>query len=280
KDLLAACDVIVDCSPKPQGLKNKEQYYLPAGVKVIYQGGEKAPVGQASFTAQCNYEQCVGLDHVRVVSCNTTGLARTIGAIDARWGVASAHVTLIRRAADPWDSHKGPINAIVPELRLPSHHGPDLQTILPHIPIMTSAVIVPTTVMHLHTINLRLRNIPTREEAIAYLGGTQRLLLVKGSEGLVSTAEIMDMARDSGAKRGDLMEVAIWEEGINVVGDELFFHQAVHQESDVVPENIDAIRAVMGSMSAQESMALTNKTLGIYAGKQTTTVVQKAMLTK
>jgi len=96
KDLLAACDVIVDCSPKPQGLKNKEQYYLPAGVKVIYQGGEKAPVGQASFTAQCNYEQCVGLDHVRVVSCNTTGLARTIGAIDARWGVASAHVTLIR----------------------------------------------------------------------------------------------------------------------------------------------------------------------------------------
>ena len=37
----------------------------------------------------------------------------------------------------------------------------------------------------------------------------------------------------------------------------------VHQEAIVTPENIDAIRALMGGYSKEESIKLTNKMLGI-----------------
>ena len=59
---------------------------------------------------------------------------------------------MIRRAADPGDSKKGPINAIKPVLKVPSHHGPDVMTVKPEIQINSLAVAVPTTIMHLHSI--------------------------------------------------------------------------------------------------------------------------------
>ena len=58
----------------------------------------------------------------------------------------------IRRAADPGDSNKGPINAIKPVLKVPSHHGPDVMTVKPEIQINSMAVAVPTTLMHVHVI--------------------------------------------------------------------------------------------------------------------------------
>lgn len=263
KELIANSDVIVDCSSKPIGKENKANSYVPLGIKAIFQGGEKANVAEASFVAQCNYDRCVGLNYVRVVSCNTTGLARTIGAIDKAFGAKKARVTLIRRATDPWDAKKGPIDAIVPDLELPTHHGPDLQTIMPHIDIITSAVIVPTTLMHLHTVTVQVKKIPTKQEIIKALTDSGRIRIVRGADGITATSHIMDFARDRGTKRGDMMEICVWEEGINVVGDEIFYHQAVHQESDVVPENIDAIRAVMGFPDGKKSIEMTNKALGM-----------------
>ena len=59
---------------------------------------------------------------------------------------------MIRRAADPGDSGKGPINAIKPVLKVPSHHGPDVMTVKPEIEINSLAVAVPTTIMHVHSI--------------------------------------------------------------------------------------------------------------------------------
>jgi len=38
---------------------------------------------------------------------------------------------------------------------------------------------------------------------------------------------------------------------------------AVHQEAIVVPENIDAIRALYGGYTREESMKLTDASLGI-----------------
>ena len=48
------------------------------------------------------------------------------------------------------------------------------------------------------------------------------------------------------------------------VDNELFYMQAVHQESDVIPENIDAIRALLEMESDNEkSIAKTNEAMGI-----------------
>jgi glyceraldehyde-3-phosphate dehydrogenase (NAD(P)) len=46
---------------------------------------------------------------------------------------------------------------------------------------------------------------------------------------------------------------------------ELYYMQAIHQESDVVPENVDAIRAMLEMESdPSKSIEKTNKAMDIY----------------
>jgi len=264
EDLIGKCDVIVDCSPKKFGAENKEKYYVPKGIKAMYQGAEKHDVAGTSFNAQSNYEGAVGKDHVRVVSCNTTGLSRVLGAIDNEFGVEKARVVLVRRASDPGGSKKGPIDAIVPDpISVPSHHGPDLNTVLPNLNIVTSAFKVSSTFMHAHTFMVELKKEATTDQVIELFKKTPRIIMVKSSEGIKSTAEMLEFARDFGRPRYDMYENLVWEDSIGVSGKELYLFQAVPQESIVIPENIDCIRAMFDLMGKEESIKKTNKSLGI-----------------
>jgi glyceraldehyde-3-phosphate dehydrogenase (NAD(P)) len=54
------------------------------------------------------------------------------------------------------------------------------------------------------------------------------------------------------------------DQSITVDEGELYFFQAIHQESDVIPENVDAIRAMMELESnGARSIEKTNKAMGI-----------------
>ncbi|WP_456452576.1 phosphorylating glyceraldehyde-3-phosphate dehydrogenase [Thermococcus sp.] len=259
EDLLEKVDVIVDATPGGMGARNKELYEAH-GVKAVFQGGEKASVAEVSFVAQANYESALGKDYVRVVSCNTTGLTRTLNAIKDY--IDYVYAVMIRRAADPNDIRRGPVNAIKPSVEVPSHHGPDVQTILP-INIETSAFIVPTTLMHVHSVMVELRKPLTREDVIDIFEDTTRVLLFEEGRGFSSTAQLIEFARDLHREWNNLYEIAVWKESINVRGKRLFYIQAVHQESDVVPENIDAIRAMFELADKWGSIRKTNKSLGI-----------------
>ncbi|HLC97128.1 MAG TPA: type II glyceraldehyde-3-phosphate dehydrogenase [Candidatus Nanoarchaeia archaeon] len=267
EDLLKKVDVIVDCSPKKGGAENKEKYYIPNKIKAIFQGGEKPKVADASFNAQSNYDACVGKNYLRVVSCNTTGLCRTLNAIRSKYGIEAVHATMIRRGADPWDIRHGPINAIVPVLELPSHHGPDVRTVLPDVEIFTTAISVSTTLMHLHTITVDCKETPNVDEVIKLFKNTTRIRVVANESAVRSTAEIMEFAKDLGRDRADMPEIVVWKEAIGTYKNKLLYMQAIHQESDVVCENIDAIRAVMGFKDGKASIAKTNKALRIDIGK-------------
>ena len=62
--------------------------------------------------------------------------------------------------------------------------------------------------------------------------------------------------------------VSILKEGsISVEDKEVYLFQAIHQEADVVPENIDAIRAIMDECSCKESMDLTDRPIGMGLGR-------------
>ena len=156
--------------------------------------------------------------------------------------------TMIRRAADPGDSNKGPVNAIKPVLKVPSHHGPDLMTVAEKIDITSLAVAVPTTIMHVHAIVAKLPSGHglTTADVLSIWEKTPRVISMSGSlDGIPSTAEVMEMARDIGRPWGDLHEIFLWSDGVSLDGDVLRYFQAIHQESDVVPENVDAVRALM-----------------------------------
>ena len=52
---------------------------------------------------------------------------------------------------------------------------------------------------------------------------------------------------------------------MSLQGNRLYYFQAIHQESDVIPENVDAIRAVMGTESDwRVSVAKTDAAISEY----------------
>ncbi len=262
-DMIKAADIIVDCTPGKLAEEYKAKY-AAAGKKAIWQGGEDHSLTGISFNATANYSESWGAQFSRVVSCNTTGLLRTLFNIDKNFKIKNAYVTLIRRSADPNDSKNGPINAIEPSVKLPTHHGPDVQSIMPWLSINTMAVKVPTTLMHVHTIVAELGSEVTTEQVKEVIRSCPRVKLVKSKEGIKSTAQIMDLARELGRTRGDMFEIVVWEDGIKVVGNTLYYYQAVNQESDVIPENVDCIRSMCKlEKDAAASIAKTNKAMGI-----------------
>lgn len=263
QDMYKKVDIVVDCTPGNVGEFYREQYKA-AGVKAIFQGGEDHALAGTSFNSTANYSESWGAQFSRVVSCNTTGLLRTLNPIDRVNKIQNAFVTIVRRAADPGDSKNGPINGLEPSVKLPTHHGPDVQSIMPWLDINTMAVKASTTLMHLHTIVANLENVTSTSEIIEILEKAPRVRLVSSKDGIKTTAQVMELARDLGRDRSDMYEIVVWRDGIKVVGNTLFMYQAVHQESDVIPENIDCIRSMCKvEQNVEASVAKTNAALGI-----------------
>ncbi|MFB6081233.1 MAG: type II glyceraldehyde-3-phosphate dehydrogenase [Halanaeroarchaeum sp.] len=263
EELVAESDVVVDATPSGVGAENKhlyEEYETPA----LFQGGESDGLVDVSFNARANYEAAIDAEYVRVVSCNTTGLSRLIAPLEEQFGIEKARATLVRRGGDPAQSSRGPINDILPNpVSLPSHHGPDVKTIFPDLAIDTLGLKVPATLMHVHSVNVSLESAPSAEDVRDLLAGESRLLLIDEDLGIEGTGALKEYALDMGRPRGDLWENGIWSESITVEGRDLYLFQAIHQESDVVPENVDAIRAVLDAADAEESIARTDEAMGL-----------------
>ena len=264
-DLLKQVDVVVDCAPKKFGAQNAE-YYREAGVKFIVQGGEKHETTGHSFVAEANYETAVGRNATRVVSCNTTSIVRTLSALKRKGLLKSARGTLLRRATDPWESHlNGIMNTLVPEKDIPSHQGPDAKSVDPELDIVTAAVKVPQTLSHLHYWNVRLARDASKEEVLDAFRTSSRIAFIQYEDGLSANNGVKELMLDLGRPYGDMYEVAIWEDMLKVEGTELFYAYLVDNQAIVIPENIDAIRALMGhEPSAENSIAATNKVLFIH----------------
>ena len=208
-------------------------------------------------------DKAVGKNFVRVVSCNTTGLTRVIHLIKEMYSIKKVRATMIRRVVDPKEDKKGIVNGIIPDpVKLPSHHAEDVKTVLPDVNIVTTAYKVPTTLMHLHSISIELNEKADVKDVISRFEEEPRILLVSENDGFTSTAKVIEYAREF-RKRYDLFENVIWRESINFEDNELYITQAIHQEAIVVPENIDAIRAMFEIASKEDSIKKTNETLEI-----------------
>jgi glyceraldehyde-3-phosphate dehydrogenase (NAD(P)) len=263
-DLLATADVVVDCTPKNVAAANIVAYGA-AGLKFVVQGGEKHKVTGHSFVAESSYEGALGRASTRVVSCNTTSVVRTLTALKRAGLLKAARGTLLRRATDPWESHEtGIMNTLVPEATIPSHQGPDAQSVDPELDVVTMAVKVPETLAHLHYWNVRLTRACSTGDVLDAFRTSSRIALIRGDNGLAALNSVKECMLDIGRPRGDLYEVALWEDMVRVQGDELFYAYMVDNQAIVIPETIDAIRAICDlEADAATSMASTNAALGI-----------------
>ena len=265
QELLKNSDLVVDCTPKKIAAKNVK-IYKEQNIKFILHGGEKHETTGHSFSAENNYKSALNLNATRVVSCNTTSILRTLTALKRADLLDYARGTLLRRATDPWESHLGGImNTMLPERDIPSHQGPDAKSVDPDLDVITSAVKVPETLSHMHYWNVKLKKQVSKEEVLNAFKTSSRIKLIQYDQGLVSNNTIKEMFLDMGRPWGDMYEVALWEDMLKVDGDELFYAYTVDNQAIVIPETIDAIRALTGiETDGAKSIAKTNESLGIH----------------
>lgn len=265
EDLCKSVDIMLDSAPGGVGAKNKENYYEKYGVKAIFQGGEKNSVADVFFHGYANFEKGVGQNYLKLTSCNTTGLIRSVDALDRAFGIEKVAITIIRRVADPGDYHRGLTNALQME-KAPTHQAVDLMTIMPHV--NATGILVHTPVTHGHIITVLAtakdgRKL-TKGDVLKVFNAHPRIRVVSIDEGFKGNASLFKYARDLGNRRGDMYEIGLWEDSIVESGNDIMYAINIPQESVTIPETMDAIRAATGMQTTrEEGTAMTNKYLGI-----------------
>jgi len=264
-DLLKKVDIVLDATSAGIGQKNKE-LYKKYGLKAIFQGGEKNEVADVFFHGYANYEKGLGKQFLKLTSCNTTGLIRAVDCLDRAVGIEKVAITIIRRVADPGDYHRGLTNALQVD-KAPSHQAVDLMTIMPHVKATGILVHTPVTHGHIITIVATPKKKITKEEILEHFNKHPRIRVVRIEDGFLGNASLFKYARDLGNPRGDMYEIAVWEETIVSSGDDIMFAINIPQEAVVIPETMDGIRASLEMQKDRlEAVGLTNKYLGMKLG--------------
>jgi len=262
EDILKKVDIVLDATSAGVGKKNKEIYQkhdLPA----VFQGGEKNEIADVFFHGYANYEKGLGQKYLKLTSCNTTGLIRAVDCLDREVGVEKTAITIIRRVADPGDYHRGLTNALQVD-KAPSHQAVDLMTIMPHVDATGILVHTPVTHGHIITIVATPKKQISVKEVIKLFSEHPRIRVVSIDEGFLGNASLFKYARDLGNPRGDMYEIAVWKDTVVTSGNDVMFAINIPQESVVIPETMDAIRASLKMQTDRlEAVGITNKYLNM-----------------
>ncbi len=128
-------------------------------------------------------------------------------------------------------------------------------------------MVAPETIGHFHSWKVELTEAVSKEKILEIFATTPRIIFLRASEGLKAMNETLELMSDLGRSRGDMYEVGLWTESLTVSGTELYFNYQVYNQAIVIPETIDAIRAITGiEKDANASIAKTNQTMGITQG--------------
>jgi glyceraldehyde-3-phosphate dehydrogenase (NAD(P)) len=262
EEILPEVDIVLDATSPGIGAKNKA-LYEKHGKKAVFQGGEQNDIADVFFHGYANYEKGLNQDFLKLTSCNTTGLIRTIDCLDRVVGIERVIVTIVRRVADPGDYHRGLVNALQVD-KAPNHQAVDLMTIMPHIDATGLLVHVPVTHGHFISVVATPKEDLSIDQAKEAFSAHDRIRLIRLEDGFLGNASIFRYARDLGKPRGDIYEVPIWEDTFVKSGREIMFGIHIPQESVTIPETMDAVRAAMG-MDTDRLTALgkTNKNLDL-----------------
>jgi len=240
--------------------------------------------------------------YIRQVSCNTTALARILYVFLENYVINRVYVVIVRRSTDPGEESKNILNDIYLGEQLPSHHGPDVEDVFKDYKnfknlldkqILTSAIKVTTDQMHAHDITLTFpvsppyseENFPTKERFIEIVKNSVLKNRISLDENMIHTSRLREYARRKERMLnmqnkifptcGDIFAVTV---GLNsfayirrttIYGNKwvhLKLQTAVHQEAIVIPDTIDAIRALSYDklhVSRDESIRMTDESLGL-----------------
>ncbi len=175
-DLLDACDAIVDCGPSGTA-GSRAALYRAHERRRIFCGGERDP-GLGPLVHSALNPEVAPAAAVRLLSCNTTALARVLAAVGTE-AVASLDATIIRCCTDSDKAGKGITNgaAIYPAA---THHAHDLSELVPGVALRTAAMTAPMTAGHVIRAQLRLAGGCLAETALDRLAAEPRITVLSG----------------------------------------------------------------------------------------------------
>jgi glyceraldehyde-3-phosphate dehydrogenase (NAD(P)) len=111
---------------------------------------------------------------------------------------------------------------------------------------------------------LELNEKVSKENVINALEEEPRVVLVSGKDKVEALNTIFEIGRELGRPRGDIYEIPVWLESISIIHNDLTLIWATPEESNVIPENIDAIRALTGiEKNPKNSIDKTDRSLGV-----------------
>ena len=134
----------------------------------------------------------------------------------------------------------------------------------PDLDVITIALVAAHTTSHLHAWSVELTRPATKEEVLDAFRSAPRIAFLRTSEGVVALNSTLEMMADLGRPRGDMWEVGLWEDSLTVMDREVFYNYQVYNQAIVVPETIDAIRAITGiEKDSAASIAKTDRAMGL-----------------
>jgi len=136
--------------------------------------------------------------------------------------------------------------------------------VAPDLGVVTIAAKAAHTQTHNHYWVVELTRPASREEILDAFRAAPRIAFIRVSDGIVALSSTIELMKDLGRPRSDMWEVALWEDVLTVNGNEVYYTYQVYNEAIVVPENVDAIRALVSTVTdGRESIRITDETLGI-----------------
>ena len=147
---------------------------------------------------------------------------------------------------------------------MPSHQGPDAQTVIPDLDIATLVGAGPYNLSHIHFAMVETTHPISLDELRDALWDEPRLAFVRAGDGVVGLNSVIELMRDVDRPRGDMWEVAVWEDALASDGREVYLTYQVHNEAIVIPETVDCIRALTGIETLGiASIDMTDRALGV-----------------
>ncbi|GEM_PF-4309684 len=245
-------------------------------VSVVVQGGEAQgilpPFETTNFTQSGEFEQFRGRS-VQVTSCNTHSTNRAVGPALVHYSrIEQLDIVLFRRTADATSAGKGLVDNVAMQSAADSgKYWETVQGLFPprlweKIKVTPTTTVVEGSHTHFHAGYLRIKapGISAGEYARLLREERTRVAVVnikKFRDRRFNLGELFGIQQD--ALAGDphlfLTPVAVVDVGPDII--DIYF--ATPQESNVVPDNINALHAISGTFSGGASIRLVDQVMSI-----------------
>jgi glyceraldehyde-3-phosphate dehydrogenase (NAD(P)) len=262
--LIDQVHLMIDCTPPGVGIENKKKFYTKNGLKAIFQAGEEPNIAEIpAFISGKDYRLAKGARFVRLPSPCAVATVRTMSKIGDRFGFDWIASTVLRAGSETMRASAGPIGTFIPEK--PENCHKLIWEVTHHLgkDMLVTVVRAPSLFLHVETIFVQLKRPASRNEITAALASTPRIALLPESYGLNSTDSIFEFYRRIGPGAGDIYEICVWQEQIQVHDAMAQIMFAFDSHSVHIPEEIDAIRALVDQVSSEQSQEITDHALGI-----------------